>query len=69
MLHLNVYKRDSRGDVVPSETYLYKSLMQLKGSKLLKIAKFYALPKMHIVTKLQPIPLGSRSDTNHQQCK
>jgi hypothetical protein len=57
-LHLNVYKRDSRGDIAPSETYLYKSLMQLKGSKLLKIANFYALPKMHKVTKLQPIPLG-----------
>ena len=43
-------KRDNTNAIVSYKTTLYKSLMQLQNSHLLKTANFYALPKMHKIS-------------------
>jgi len=43
-------KRDNTNTIVSYKSTLYKSLMQLQNSHLLKTANFYALPKMHKIS-------------------
>ena len=61
-------KRDNTNAIVSYKTTLYKSLMQLQNSHLLKTANFYALPKMHKISSANPSPSARPIVSSKNSC-